>query len=83
MMKQLCVDMSDDFKAYPVQDDEKNGVCVPKVMTILSLGRTKTVYCSVPLLASRSRCSFCGARRRALMNQLLTCKYVNMLSRSS
>jgi hypothetical protein len=31
----------------------------------------KTLYMSEPL-ASRSRASFCGARRRALMNQLDT-----------
>ena len=44
-------------------------------MWLLSLVRSRD-YCS-ELLDSRSRCSFCGARRRALINQLLTYDFVS------
>lgn len=70
--------MSDDFKAYPVRGGEMKGTCVPGSVT-LELSGTKDNYCSETLLASRSRCSFCGARRRAFMNQLLTYNCVSIV----
>ena len=45
-------------------------------MRLPSLVRPRS-YCSELALDSRSRCSFCGARRRALMNQLLTYTFVS------
>lgn len=65
----------DKFLAQPVKRELKweQTVCVTSV-TMSKAEHERAMgldYASGPL-ASRSRCSFCGARRRALMNQLET-----------
>lgn len=69
MAERVAVNVHDQSRHHDVRMEHSGGLV--KVALLDDPRYTEGHYVSEPL-ASRSRCSFCGARRRALINQLDT-----------